>query len=191
LLINGKEEKKYLKDGECVIERAFKDGDKIEISFLAEIEFVENAGGISVRRGALLYALPIVERTVIEATPRGVGDPEYPHYSLYGESPWNYGLEKTNKCEFTDGAVGERPWTRKDNPMRITLFAKEIENWKIRKVEKLRRKLHPRKRGKLVECRCEFTPLIPEELVVGKEEKIELVPYCTTRLRIAIFPIVR
>lgn len=188
--INGKEENQHLMNSECVIERTFKDGDKIEISFTPEIELIENAGGVSVKRGALLYALPIQERMVIEDEPRGIGDPEYPHYSLYGESQWNYGLDKNAKGNFIGGAIGKKPWIRKDNPMRIKFAAKEIENWKIRKVEQLRRKLHPRKRGKLVECKCSLTPLIPKELIIGKEELIELVPYCTTRLRIAIFPMI-
>lgn len=196
LNINGESGENYLIDetnGKVYnIKRSFKDGDVIELSFEDEIRFVDCVGGISVKKGALLYALPITEKTVIEKAPRGVGNPKYPHFSLYAASKWNYGLSSKSKqnARFNDGKISSRPWTSADNDMSIALPAYEVKDWKEEHHTKIIRSLNPRKEGSEVDCECTFTPLIPKKgsFEYGESETVNLVPYCTTRLRIAIFP---
>ena len=64
--------------------------------------------------------------------------------------------------------------------------------WKILETDTVLRKLNPRKSAKRVAASCRFTPLVPLNGTVasGDATTLELVPYCTTRLRIAIFPVV-
>ena len=189
--VNGDDGKDFYDGNTYNIKRTFKNEDVIEITFEDEIRFIENVGGISVKKGALLYALPIKERKVLEEKQRGVGNPEYPHFSLYPESNWNYGICMGAKdtAVFEDGA-GNMPWKAEDNGMSITLDAFEVPGWEIQHLSKVRRYMNPRKRGKLIDCECDLTPLIPKKgtFEKGESKKIKLVPYCTTRLRIAIFP---
>ena len=64
--------------------------------------------------------------------------------------------------------------------------------WKSLETDTVLRKLNPRKSAKRVAANCRFTPLVPLSGTVasGDATTLELVPYCTTRLRIAIFPVV-
>ena len=192
LTINGQDAAQYLDGHVYQIGRRFSDGDVIEISFDDEIRFVENAGGISVKKGALLYALNIEEEKVIEKEIRGLNNPAYPHFSLYPKSQWNYGFSEagTQSIRFHDGAVGDRPWRADENDLRLTLDAFQIPNWKLENRTMVRYYLNPRKKGQMIPCNCCFTPLVPkpEQIVKGEDTTITLVPYCTTRLRIAIFP---
>lgn len=192
LMINGKSGAKYCKGACYEIERTFKDGDVIEITFTDEIKFIENVGGISVKKGALLYALPIKEKKVIEKEVRGLGNPEYPHFSLYPESRWNFGLKMSSKdvAEYKEESIKAMPWKPAENSLSITLPAYEVKGWEIEHKTKVRQYLNPRKKGKIIDCECDITPLIPKKgtFEYGESEAITLVPYCTTRLRIAIFP---
>lgn len=192
LAINGKSAEKYCKGTYYEIERKFKDGDVVEISFKDEIRFIENVGGISVKKGALLYALPIAENKVIEEEVRGLGNPEYPHFSLYPDSKWNYGLKMASKnsAQYSEGELPTMPWKPLENNKRIVLPAYEVKNWDIEHKTKVRQYFNPRKKGRMIDSDCRITPLIPKKgaFEYGESEMVTLVPYCTTRLRIAIFP---
>ena len=180
--------------GFFAIERAFKDGDVIEVSFEDEIIFIPNAGGISVKKGALLYALALNENTVMEAEPRGLGDPDYPHYSLYTDSKWNYGIapEEAHRATYCPAtSIDATPWKSSAKKPVIRVPAWEID-WKLLETDSVLQKLNPRKSAKRVALKATFTPLVPLNgtVATGAATELELVPYCTTRLRIAIFPVV-
>lgn len=177
-----------------VLTRTFHEGDVIEVSFEDEIIFIPNAGGISIKKGALLYALPVHENAVIEAAPRGLGDPDYPHYSLYTDSKWNFGIapEEAHRATYTlAAAIDATPWKSTAAKPVIRIPAWEID-WKIMENDSVLQKLNPRKGAKRVNISCRFTPLVPLNgtTASGSATELELVPYCTTRLRIAIFPVV-
>ena len=174
------------------LSRTFRGGDEIVLSFTDEITLVENAGGISVRKGALLYALPVKERVVIEGL-RETNNPEFPHYSLYADSQWNYGIHPTSEgMDFTCGApIGDQPWRATGNSLRITLVGQELPKWKLRTVKRFMGRLLPRDPCRWVDQEATFTPKVlpvTADTPLGKETQLTLVPYCTTRLRIAIFP---
>ena len=192
--INGTE--KIVKDTSFFsVNRKFEKGDVIELQFEDAIEFIPNAGGVSVKKGALLYALPVKERVVIEETKRGLGDPMFPHYSLYGESQWNYGvlMEKQGQARFTPSEkIADTPWKSTSSKHNIYIQGCEVADWKLHKTEKIRQKLHPRKHGKIVQKECLMMPKVQKKGVAatGEVKELQLVPYCTTRLRVAIFPII-
>lgn len=192
LKINDADGEKYHTENEYTVRRCFKNGDIVELVFEDKIQFFENVGGISVKKGALLYALPIKEKKIFEEKPRGLNNPEYPHFSLYADSKWNYGLTTSalEQAVFNDGIIAEKPWTVDGNGYSITLPMQEVKDWEIVHKTKVRSYRNPRKKGRMMDCECRLTPVIPKKgtFECGEEKNLKLVPYCTTRLRIAIFP---
>ena len=181
-------------NGVCSITRVFENGDEIELSFVDEIRLVKNAKGVSVKKGALLYALPVEEEVVIEGL-RELGNVHFPHYSLYGKSDWNYGLcvKDANKFSFEEGNVGEEPWRGNENGLKINVSVRQIKSWKIQHVHSVFTRRKPREKCVREQREATFTPKVrplkkAEEL--GEKKVLQLVPYATTRLRIAIFPII-
>lgn len=194
LTLNGEELNKRFTNGVCSITRVFENGDEIELSFVDEIRLVKNAKGVSVKKGALLYALPVEEEVVIEGL-RELGNVHFPHYSLYGKSDWNYGLcvKDANKFSFEEGNVGEEPWRGNENGLKINVSVRQIKSWKIQNVHSVFTRRKPREKCVREQREATFTPKVrplkkAEEL--GEKKVLQLVPYATTRLRIAIFPII-
>lgn len=175
----------------CRLERTFQDGDRVAIAFTDTIRLIKNAGGISVKKGALLYALPVKERVVINGL-RELNNPDFPHYSLYPESKWNYALSPSAEFAFENGEVGEKPWQKAQNGLKIHATMRELKNWKLKTVNSFWRRVKPRVKLERVYQKVTFTPKVGKvnQAKLGKEEKITLVPYATTRLRIAIFPLI-
>jgi hypothetical protein len=172
--------------------RTFSNGDEVVLSFTDEITFVENAGGVSIRKGALLDALPVKEKVVIEGL-RETNNPEFPHYSLYPDSQWNYGIENnTESIGFTcDAPVGSHRWRASGNSLRITLEGQELPGWKLRTFKRIQCRMLPRDPCRWVDRPATFTPKVQpvtDDTPLGNKATLTLVPYCTTRLRIAIFP---
>lgn len=192
LTVNGAAVADPFTDGLCHLRRTFCSGDEIVLTFTDEIRLIENAKGVSVKKGALLYALPIREEVVVEGL-HELGNPDFPHYSLYPASKWNYGICPRDAAtySFRPGAIGPQPWRRSNNDLSIRVTGYEVENWKLQHVKRVQSRIRPR-----VACRWEdrdavFTPKvrpIRADDPIGQAEIIDLVPYCTTRLRIAIFP---
>ena len=191
LSLNGETIEADFSAGSYELNRQFHAGDEVTLIFTDETVFVENAGGISIRKGALLYALPVKERTVIEGL-RETGNTEFPCYSLYADSKWNYGIRPDTATSFSCEAEPEsQPWRASQNSLRITLHGREIPCWQIRKYKRIQARLLPRDPCRWIDKEAEFTPKvmpITENTQLGEEATLTLVPYCTTRLRIAIFP---
>lgn len=188
--INGEPcEVEFIK-GTGKIKREFADNDSVTVEFFDDVRLIKNAKGISVKKGALLYALPIKERVVINGL-RELNNPDFPRYSLYAQSKWSYALTPEASFSFNDGAVGEKPWIREQNQLSILVKAREVKNWKLKKVSGYWTRFKPRVKHTWEKGNAVFTPKVKEcnKNVLGKEEEIILVPYATTRLRIAIFPI--
>ncbi len=193
--INGKQTVAGKGEGFFTVERSFQKGDVIELNFEDAIEFIPNAGGVSVKKGALLYALPVKEKVVMEETKRGLGDPQFPHYSLYFDSKWNYGLalDAKDQARFVSNEEEtSEPWKSTSSKPLIYVTGQELKNWEIHKTKQIRQKLHPRKHGKIIQRECLLMPKVPKKggIPIGEQQELQLVPYCTTRLRIAIFPII-
>lgn len=192
LKINGKIMENCFVENQSKLTRTFNDGDLITLEFTDKIEFIENAKGVSVKKGALLYALPVKERQVIEGL-RELNNPDFPHYSLYPESKWNYGLCVNETPTFNDGKVSSECWKRQNNGLRIRVFVQEVKDWKLKKVKKYLTRFKPRAKCEWEEKQTCFMPKVKKvDLTkLGEKQVVELVPYCTTRLRVAIFPLIK
>lgn len=168
-------------------------GDIIEIVFEDKIEFIENAKGISVKKGPLLYALPVLEEKVIHGL-KEKGNLKYPHYSLYPKSKWNYGLDisKLNEVKFIPAEfTGEKMWTRDNNGCKIIVPVKEVKNWKLIHYNDGLARFSAR--GQVEKIGHSFTVMgsVSDNIKqkdIGESTCVELVPYATTTLRVAIFP---
>ena len=84
-----------------------------------------------------------------------------------------------------------QPWRAGQNSLRLTLTGREVKNWKIKTFKRIQGRLLPRDPCRWMDRAAEFTPKVlpvTDETPLGEETALTLVPYCTTRLRIAIFP---
>ena len=192
--VNGKELKQFTKNGKIVISRRFSDGDTIKISFEDEIKFIENAKGVSVKKGAILYALPVKEKLKIEGL-RMLCNPDYPHYSIYPDSEWNYALKlKDANTKYISGSISSEPWKKGGTENVIEISAYRFPSWKLINSKIGKKRLNPRGRVVNIGHPCKFTPKVPSNLTekdLGEKQTVKLVPYGSTRLRIAIFPVVK
>lgn len=195
LSVNGEVVKAKFVNGIYRLERTFSDKDEITLNFTDEIRLIENAKGISVKKGALLYALPVEEKVVIEGL-RELGNPDFPHYSLYPESKWNYGLCVNMSENFvaTTGEVGEEPWRREQNGLAITVRGKEVCDWKVRNYNHVQGRVWMRGACRWDEGKAQLMGQVNEvkaNAKLGEECTLTLVPYATTRLRVGIFPVIK
>ena len=194
MTLNGQALDAEFEKGVCRLFRVYNDGDEIVISFADRIRLIENARGVSVKKGPLLYALPVEEDVVLEGL-RELGNREFPHYSLYGNSKWNYGLCVDSAEDFAcvAGEEGEEPWRADQNGLRIRVKAREVKNWKLQKFKRIQTSMRPRAKCQWEDREAVFTPKVrplTAEDPLGQECTVTLIPYGATRLRIGIFPIV-
>jgi len=192
VLLNGTSLHASFAGGNFRLTKIFHNGDEVVLNFTDQIEFIENAGGVSVRKGALLYALPVKERVVVEGL-RETNNPEFPHYSLYADSLWNYGLcpEKADPVFVEEMQAGTQPWRAQQNGLRIRLQARQLPEWKLRKCSRIQSRLLPRDPCRWENREAVFTPKVGRvdaKTLLGEKTELTLLPYCATRLRIAIFP---
>ncbi len=165
------------KDKIVVIDRFWKKGDEIELHFPMKIrisEWAQNSRGVE--RGPLVYALKIEEKW------REVRKAPWKHSFLEVEpkSDWNYGLFMNQlKGDFfkvkENGPVASMPWNLQNAPVIIETKGAKIPSWQLYN---------------------NSVGMIPVRTVFGvnsadQSERITLVPYGCTTLRISQFPLIR
>ncbi|HOW96385.1 MAG TPA: glycoside hydrolase family 127 protein [Kiritimatiellia bacterium] len=210
LRINGEPFAGALKRGTFVeVRRTFRDGDRLELELPMDIRRERQpGGGLCIRRGPLLYALPIPARRRRDRHDKRSSD-EFPAWNLRPAGPWNYALPKFSnvwkKAEVIFPNIGkkqaefskhwkkraeifqclENPWA--EPPIAIRVPAVRVPGWRARRLKVLRDKWHGARRGDF-----RMTPPLPSARTLArasrKVEWITLVPYGCTQLRIAIFP---
>lgn len=171
LLLNGKKIQSKLKAGTFVkLEQTFVHGDVVSLLLPMDIFTVITAEhGIAVRRGPLVYALLVKAKEKKEIKNR-TNDEQFPSYEMTPASSWSFALspaEIEKKAVVTKNKMPENPWYPETTPVKITLPAREINNWNLEKGH---------------------TPALPLVYDIKGEKEIELVPLGCTKLRIAVFP---
>ncbi len=162
------------------IERAWKNGDVVELRVPSEIRlnrWHENA--VSVDLGPLNFVLKIEEnwKKVINTKDPEVFGSHY--YEVTAASPWNYGLVDVPKDEIKASyriirkdTISSFPWNPLNAPVIIEARAKKINDWQ----------LYYGSAGPLPYS-------IQWGQKVGEEETVTLIPYGCSTLRISEFPL--
>lgn len=197
--LNGKPLKRALKAGSFVtINRAFRSGDELILRLPREWKLVSGPErGVSLEWGALVFATRIAERWQRDAADKKSSN-SFPAWDLVPAQPWNYAVVAPRsgaspELEWVERPMGKNPWDPNETPYRVFLSARAIPGWKLERFKKLELqwgKKKVTKRGKFA-----FTPKLPdaESLArAGKRvQRIDLIPYGATQLRLAVLPRVR
>ena len=146
-----------------VLDREWKD-ECLTISFSMENTVVHSPFGISLRRGPLLFSLPIAKSVTVVNDRGRFSDLEYRPLS-----PWKYCITEKD-LQDARITVSDSPLMSKDGddpPVKARVAAYEELSWK--------------EDG-------DSCAEVPSHPIAGLMTEVELVPYGTTDLRITVFP---
>jgi len=170
-----------ISEGQIItVKRHWKDKDKLTLQLRMEVN-TSNWGRNSrtIERGPLVYALKLQE-----TWEKGNEEIEGSYYSVHPTADWNYGVMKKLVAEPLKNAEvkvvkpisNDFVWNIAHAPIEIVTSAKRIPTWKVNAD------------GVAMQPVTDRTGIYRG--VVGAEEKITLIPYGFTKLRVVAFPVV-
>ena len=164
-----------------IIDRAWKNGDKLILKLPMEVT-TSNWGRNSraIERGPLVYALKLEEQWQM-----GNEEAEGSYYSIFPKGDWNYGLLETIikdpvknlEVKNVKQVTGNFIWNLSHAPIEIIASAKKIPGWKL--LNEVAPQPVTDRTG------------IYKGKVDDKVDKIILIPYGCTKVRIVAFPVVK
>jgi DUF1680 family protein len=178
--INGQRFQSYSGGQVITISRLWKDKDKLTLQLPMELN-TSNWGknSRSVERGPLVFALKLEERWE-----KGNEPTEGDYMSVYANGDWNYGLlqevikNPSGTMQVDFHPVGEKfTWNIRNAPIEITVPAKKIPNWML-----IDGVAHQPVTDRTGIYKGEVNPVV---------EKIKLIPYGCTKVRVVAFPVVK
>lgn len=162
------------------INREWNNNDKLSVDFSMQVT-TSNWGRNSrtVERGPLVYALKIGEKWE-KKNIKEEGD----FYEIYPTTPWNYGLVRSvvddpvkNSVVVEKSLKGDFYWNQANAPVEIQVEAKKIPGW-------------------ILVNGVAYQPVTSREgiyqgKVADTVEKITLLPYGCSKIRVVAFPVVK
>ncbi len=170
------------KGGQVItLTRTWQSGDRLELRLPMIVTISEwGRNSRAVERGPLVYALKLGE-----SWKKDTDEKEGDYYSVFPDGDWNYGIEEAVINDPAANVMVERVkpagndfvWNLAHAPVEITVGAKKIPGWKI------------------VNDVAPLPVTARNGLYMGKvdtvSQKIVLVPYGCTKVRIVAFPVVK
>jgi uncharacterized protein len=151
------------------LQRRFKRGDKIELVLDTPLRKVINSdGSLSIRKGSLLLALKIVEELKILK-----GKEPFNYRQFVPRSAWNL-APLLDKGQFellyaNYNPVADKPFDPAAPPLEVVIRGVQVNNWKLKQ---------------------NSAGPYPTKPSVSEPRAITLVPYGSTNIRIAQFPVI-
>lgn len=151
------------------VERLWKDGDTVDLSFPMEVRVERRyRGSVTLKRGPLVYSLKIGERWE-----RIRGTDDCPDYAVHPTTPWNYALAidpENPDVEVITRQPGEVIFGSGHAPVELRVKGRRLPGWDL--------------------VNNQAGPL-PESPVTSGEplEDLTLIPYGCAKLRITEFPL--
>ena len=173
--------------GFLVLRRKFSPGDVVTLTLPMKVAVTHwPQNGMGIERGPLVYSLPIRENWTARVEPRYT-TAEFPSWEATPASAWNYGIALDPAKLASEVEIKRRPLVQNQRddpwenpPITLTAPARKIEDWELQ--------------SNPDNSEQEFTPPLPElsmSKVSETVERVSLVPYGSTQLRVTIFPAVR
>ena len=187
-----------------VLEREFQKGDVIALDFPMEPETsIVEMNGATVSYGPLLFALPVaakIQKVLLRENVWGsehfpMNSPDIYAYNMTPASKWRYVLALDGKLPSgievirNPGADMDHPWSLDSAPLELRVAALHMPGWPLF-YQEYRPFFQPKET-----VMVPVTPPLPPRgcmtmthLKCDKPEKIALLPYGATTLRIGVFP---
>ncbi|MBQ0114875.1 MAG: glycoside hydrolase family 127 protein [Bacteroidales bacterium] len=180
--VNGETIAINAENGVAILRREWKNGDKVELTLPMQVttsRWYEHS--IGVERGPLVYALKMNEKWErVDFDEEDRADFGESYWKVTSDSKWNYGIvsvprDKVQECFKVSIDKKKQqslyPWNLENAPISIEVDAQEIPSWT----------LYNKMAGPMP-CYPQYSD--------RPVEKITLIPYGCTTLRISEFPIV-
>lgn len=176
VMINGKQVDVVIQNNIIRVKRTWNKKDLVVLELPMDINTSRwFEGSVAIERGPLLYALKIQEKWEEKKEDEWADT----FYEVLPETPWNYGIpqETLNDKNFSveiKKEMSDMPWNLQNAPLSIYTKAKLIPYWKE----------YNGSTGKIP------VSTWPDRHISTEEERIELIPYGCTTLRISQFPVI-
>lgn len=148
------------------IKKVFAAGEEFTVTLPMDVRVSRwYKDSAAVERGPLVYGLDMKEDWRVIKEVGGIRD-----YAVYAASDWNYALDSGLNANVEEAKVSEIPFSKQHPPVAIAVSARKVTGWEIKNNS------------------AGDVPDVSEELL-GAGERVRLIPFGCTKLRISQFPL--